>query len=1163
MFVEKCCIRKMVGSTVGHYEILQKVGEGGMGAVYKARDAKLDRFVAVKTLSARLVADEANRRRFMQEAKAASALNHPNIITIHEIASWEGGDFIVMEFIEGRTLRSMVQAQPEVEPLIPIFRQLAEALAIAHASGIVHRDIKPDNIMVRSDGYVKVLDFGIARLSRHAEGAEGTITRGMTNVGAMIGTARYMSPEQARGELAESASDIFALGVVFYELATGQHPFYAPSTPAMLNAILCDTPAMPSRVNPQVPAAFDELLHRMLSKEAILRPSAADVRAALAEMSKTRVAEFAAVSEAVTRQSVGREKERKELAGAFQSASEGAWTLLCVTGEAGLGKTTLVEEFLDDLRARHGLAWIARGRCSERLSGTDALLPILECLDSLVRGDAGDQVARMLKRFAPTWYLQVAPSMGDSTIDFLAQEAKTASSERMKREIEAFFDELSRIRPVVLFFDDLHWSDVSTCDLLSYLGAKGRDLRVLVIATYRSSALLAGKHPFQQVKLQLQGRGQSRDLVLEFLTREDVERYIASKFPENRFPRQFFNLIHTKTEGNPLFMTDTLRYLRDRRILVEQDGVWTLAQVPEEIEKEMPASIRSMIQLKIDGFSEENRKLLVTGAVQGVQFDSAVLAKVLSLDPVDVEERLQELDKVHEFIRQVGELEFPDRTLTVRYRFVHLFYQNALYGGLTPSRRAATSKAVASTLLGFLGDKSRTMAADLAFLFEAARDWQQAATFYLVASRNAARVFAYPEAVILAENGLKATHPLPDSVERQKLELSISVTLGMSLMATKGYAAPEVERTHLRSRELCLKLGDMRRLFPVLWGLWTCYLIGGRMHEAMRVAEEMLGPAEQSGDPTVLVEALHAKGSALGFMGNMAEGCAYLERVFEIYHADQAVFYAAVYLLDPGVTTKAMLSRFYAPLGDTERAHRNAEEAVVRAKSLVHPPSIAYATFFLGWFYHAIGDVEKALETVETAMQLSREHGLYQIVEWGRVVRGRMLVSMGKVAEGVKEMKRSLDTQAMMHSFLERPYCLAMYAEGLAAAGQPEEALRQLHEAAAIMDRTEERSYEAEILRIKGELLAKMARENRATTAANERQMGNSMIPPEAEETFARALTVARAHKARVFEVRILTTLAKLDPAYRETLHKRVAEFPEGDANRYLQDARLLLGLEK
>ena len=186
---------------------------------------------------------------------------------------------------------------------------------------------------------------------------------------------------------------------------------------------------------------------------------------------------------------------------------------------------------------------------------------------------------------------------------------------------------------------------------------------------------------------------------LSDLTLHDIERYIALQFPENAFPRGFAQVVHERTEGNPLFMTDMLRFLTDRRILVEREGQWRLEQPIGEVRALIPAGVRSMIRLKIDHFNPEDRDLLICASVQGVQFDSAAVAQVLSRDPVDVEERLQELDTIHNFVRLVGEREFANRAVSVHYRFVHVFYQNALFDSLVPSRRAAYSLSIAEALV--------------------------------------------------------------------------------------------------------------------------------------------------------------------------------------------------------------------------------------------------------------------------------------------------------------------------------------------------------------------------------------------------------------------------------------------------------------------------------
>ena len=311
--------RSMDVRTIGHYEVLEKLGEGGMGAVYKARDLKLDRFVALKTISADHTVDQARRRRFIQEAKAASALNHPNIITIHEIAEWQGSDYIAMEYIPGLTLRSLVDKPADLGTLMPVLRQLAEAVAVAHAAGIVHRDIKPDNVMLRPDGYVKILDFGLARLPRANESRSDS----HTGTGMVMGTTRYMSPEQARGEPVESPSDVFSLGIVFYELAAASHPFVAPTPGATAWAILSQAPTPPARLNPEIPAGLEDLILRMLAKEPVLRPAASAVHAELLLLGQAGLSAPPARLPAARRACVGRDKEYEELQSAFTAITHG------------------------------------------------------------------------------------------------------------------------------------------------------------------------------------------------------------------------------------------------------------------------------------------------------------------------------------------------------------------------------------------------------------------------------------------------------------------------------------------------------------------------------------------------------------------------------------------------------------------------------------------------------------------------------------------------------------------------------------------------------------------------------------------------------------------------------------------------------------------------
>src|SRR6188474_1196587 len=282
----------MLDRTISHYHITSQLGEGGMGVVYEAEDMNLGRHVALKFLTPALANDENLLARFQREARAASALNHPNICTIHGIEQHESEHFIVMELHEGVSLGDRIRTGPlDIDPLLGLGVQIADALESAHSKGIVHRDLKPANIFVTSRGQAKILDFGLAKIDQQKPGAASNVPTAiadhLTSAGATMGTVAYMSPEQARGEITDTRTDLFSFGTVLYQMATGTLPFQGDTSAVVFDSILNRDPQPLNEVNPSLPAELGRILSQMLEKDRDLRfQSATEVKTALKRLKR-------------------------------------------------------------------------------------------------------------------------------------------------------------------------------------------------------------------------------------------------------------------------------------------------------------------------------------------------------------------------------------------------------------------------------------------------------------------------------------------------------------------------------------------------------------------------------------------------------------------------------------------------------------------------------------------------------------------------------------------------------------------------------------------------------------------------------------------------------------------------------------------------------------
>ncbi|MCI0703787.1 MAG: protein kinase, partial [Planctomycetia bacterium] len=1137
------------------YDILERLGWGGMGVVYKARDERLGRIVALKFLPTEYARDPERLALFHREARTASALNHPHICTVHDLGEYDGRPFIVLEFIEGRTLRELIASRPELATVARLIGQAARALAVAHAAGVVHRDVKPENLMVRSDGYLKVLDFGLAR---RLPGADQTLSSAGSGSHGVTGTVPYMSPEQARGESPGPASDVFSLGVVLYEVLTGQHPFPGGNPLDILKAITEETPVPPSQLNPEVSAGLGVLIERMMDKEPNHRPSASEVDVALSAVATAPESWPSALTPAPSvavgprdrprTWTVGRIDERAALWSAFEAAVAGTGEMVCVVGEPGIGKTTLIEDFLADLAAEGRSCFVARGKCSERLAEAEAYLPILEALDSLIRGPNGGIAARFLRTLAPTWCAELTPVpiLATTTGGRVDEPAPAPTQTRMKRELVAFFRELSRRTPIVLFIDDIHWADVPTADMLAYLGRRGPGLPLLLVVTFRPDELLLANHPFIPVKRDLQARGLCKQLAPRRLDLGDVTRYLELAFPNHAFPPDLAETVFAKTGGNPLFVADLVRYLRDKGVIALQDDRWAVVRPLPDAATEMPESIRGLIRRKLDRLDPADRQLLAAASAEGIEFDSAVLARAVGNDPADVEERLQRMDEVHGLVRLVREHEFPDRTLSRRYGFVHALYQETLYAGLPPARRTAVSRALADAILTFQNGQPGLAAAELAILYEAGRDFVRAADLFRAAAENASRVFAHQSAAALASRGLGLLATLPDTPERAAREFRLQMVLGLQLQMIHGYAAPGVETAYTRARELWEQVPNVGPLFPIVWGLWLFYKVRSDLGRAHLLSGELLALAEQAGDPALVLQARQAGSVVALCAGEPAATRRHMESAVRLYDPARHRTLGFQFGHDPGVACLAFGAVALWLLGEPVEALARSRDAIRLAREGSQPSTLALALHFAAVLHQFRGDQNSVRECAAESLAIAVEHR-FAFWQSGATVLLGWAMAADQQAGGVDLIGQGLEAWRATGSETYRAYYLTVLGDALLRTGKPDEALATLAEAERVAIMTSERLSEVEMFRLRGELLS-------------------SRSPQDAENALRTAISLAQSQQARSLELRAAVSLGRLlvglgrAEEARTILTAVTDGFAEGFDTPDLRNARALLG---
>jgi len=1180
------------------YQVVEELGKGGMGRVYKVLDNEINEKIALKLLKPEVAGDEKRVQRFRNELRNARKISHKNVCRMYHFSKAEGSFYITMEYVEGEELKSFMKKIGKMpkEKALAIAKQVVAGLAEAHKLGVIHCDLKPMNIMIDKEGNARIMDFGI---SRSLKG------KGVTETGIIIGTPEYMSPEQVEGEEADPRSDIYAMGIILFEMLTGTVPFSGASVLSVIMKQKVEEPPNPRKINPEISEDLSRVILRCLEKnkekryqnaEALLsdlrgiEQGTAITAAAPDPQVPTFLAEAEEAAERERPLFVAREHEVEKLSKFLETALTGQGQIAFVTGEAGSGKTTLIDAFAWQSQDKHPDLVVATGNCNAHTGIGDPYLPFRQVMSLLTseieaRWEAGEisrEHANRLWNLLPI-SLKALVESGPDLIDTfvsgrtLAAHAVAFASERedwldgLKKLLEQkmtasavsslkqsdLFDqytkvlqEVARQQPLLLVLDDLQWADLGSVNLLFHLGRQIHGSRILVLGAYRPSEVALGRagerHPLEPVVNELKrdfgdfdvepGLAGGREFVYAFIDTEP-----------NQLDSVFRDKLYQQTKGNPLFTVELLRTMQEQGSLVkDNEGRWTKG--PELNWEIMPARVDAVISERISRLPDKLQKVLGMASVEGEDFTAEVVARVQEIDDLGMVQLLsEELDKRHRLVSAKGIRQIETQRMSL-YRFTHILFQRYLYNNFDKVEKTHLHEKMGTVLEALYGEKAEEISVQLARHFREAGIAAEAVKYLLLAGNKAMQLSANAEAVAHFSEGLELLKTLPASPERAQQELELQVALGAPLQALKGYGAPEVGQTYDRARELCQQIGETPQLFPVLFLLCSFYWVRAEHHSARKLSEQLFNLAQMIQEPVKTAIAQWAQGLCLVYLGEFVPAKAHLEQVIALYDSKKHRSLAFHYAQDPGVSCLMWDSWVLWFLGYPDQALKLSQQAIALAKELDHTFTLAFVLGIASWFHYFRREFEASKELSEACIKISTEKGFELLKAAAPSLRGYTQIAQGQVEDGIAQVKQGLAAWKAMGAEFHRTHCLAWLAEAYVKSGQTKEGLATVAEALDTLEKTGERYYEPELHRIKGELLL---------------QQGIEDI--EVKVCFRQAIDIAREQSAKSLELRATISMARLlkkmgNPGEaRHLLAEIFGWFTEGLETPDLKEAKALL----
>ena len=728
------------------YAIEREIGSGGMATVYLAEDRRHGRPVAVKVLRPEL-ALAVGQERFLREIRITAGLEHPHILTLIDSGSADGFLYYVMPFIQGETLRDRMdtEGQLPLDDALRISREVADALDFAHEHGVVHRDIKPDNILI-SGGHAAVMDFGIARA---ADVSDASGAQRMTETGLVMGTPAYMSPEQVAGDRElDGRSDIYSLACVLFEMLTGRPPFTGPTAQAVMTKRFVEPVPKISKLRDQVPPSVENAILKAMAPEPAERFSrpahfaaalnTADVTLSAGEPTGRPRVDMRSGAPAGRTPFVGREKERAELLGRLDQLQQGQGSLVLIGGEPGVGKTRLADEILDEAQSR-GAACLG-GHCYETEGAAPPFGPFLEHLEHMARvlpastfrdllGDSAPEIARImpgLRRMFPD-----LPEPLEMPADQQRQYLFTKYREFVERGAQR--------SPIVVLFDDLHWADESTLLLLEHFAQYLSELPVLAIGTYRDVELEVNR-PFARTLEQLTRQRHAHRIALRRLPEVEVAA-LLEKLGGEAPPEKLARAIYHETEGNPFFVEEVFQHLTEEGRLFDGRGRWRDDLDTGELD--VPEGVRLVIGRRVERVSDDCRAVLTSAAVIGPRFDLRLLEELGEVEGEALFDALEEAERTRLIAeRSVGR--------STAYAFVHELIRQTLVEALSLPRRQRKHLHISEAMERAYSDRLEEHASDYSYhLYQAgaAVDENKTIHFLRIAGIQALDGAAFGEAL--------------------------------------------------------------------------------------------------------------------------------------------------------------------------------------------------------------------------------------------------------------------------------------------------------------------------------------------------------------------------------------------------------------------------------